>query len=136
MAKTTKKAKQRDIQQDLRESAHKIWLAGLGAVAAAEGEGSKLFRRLVERGEEFEARGKEQVDKVMGMVKEARGKAESTFEKLGDTFDEKVSDALKRLGVPTRDEIRQLTKRVEELSGKIDQLRAAKRESTKPAQAA
>jgi hypothetical protein len=43
-----------------KDSAHKIWLAGLGALglAAAEEEGTKLFSDLVYCGRELEARGK------------------------------------------------------------------------------
>ena len=38
-------------------SLHRIWLAGLGALAKAEQEGGdELFLELVERGEEIEAR--------------------------------------------------------------------------------
>ena len=44
---------------ELKESVHKIWLAGLGAMSVAEQEGSKLFKNLVEKGEQYESRGKE-----------------------------------------------------------------------------
>jgi poly(hydroxyalkanoate) granule-associated protein len=41
-------------------SLHRIWLAGLGALAKARQEGGdELFRELVKRGEEIEARGAE-----------------------------------------------------------------------------
>jgi hypothetical protein len=35
----------------IRDSAHVIWLAGLGAFAKAQQEGSKLFDSLVKEGE-------------------------------------------------------------------------------------
>ena len=54
----------------------------------------------------------------------AFGKAESSLDKLGDAFDDKVASAVKKLGVPSRDEITTLTKRVEELTLKVDQLKA------------
>jgi len=34
---------EKNTQDDLKDSVHRIWLAGLGALAAAEEEGSKLF---------------------------------------------------------------------------------------------
>jgi len=43
-------AKKKDPQNDLTQSAHKIWLAGLGAVAMAEEDGGKLLKSRVERG--------------------------------------------------------------------------------------
>jgi poly(hydroxyalkanoate) granule-associated protein len=104
------------IQDELVESAHRIWLAGLGALAAAEEEGTKVFNRLVDRGKDVETRGKQQVQDV-------RGRAESAWGGVGDKVDEKITSALHRLGVPTRDEIRELTRKVEELNAKVELLR-------------
>ncbi len=118
-----KQAKKSILPEEIRESAHKIWLAGLGALATAEEEGTKLFNSLVEKGEAFEARSKEQLGKMREKVEGAVGKAESSFEKLGDAFDDKVAGTIKRLGVPSRNEINRLTKRVEELTLKVDQLK-------------
>jgi len=111
------------LQDELKDSVHRIWLAGLGALAAAEEEGGKIFTRLVERGRDVESRGKVEVDKVKSEVDRMKTKAENTFESWGDKLDEKLTAALHRLGVPTRDEIRNLTQRVEELNAKIEQLK-------------
>ncbi len=119
--------KQQKVYNEVRESAHKIWLAGLGALAKAEEEGTKVFHNLVEAGEEFEARGKKRFKLVKGKMEEAREAAESQFEKLGDTFDHKVAGAVQRLGVPSRDEIMRLTKRVEELTAKVDKIKPTPR---------
>jgi poly(hydroxyalkanoate) granule-associated protein len=117
------KKKTEDVTTELRESAHRIWLAGLGAVAMAEEEGSKLLSTLVDKGEKFETKQRKQLDKVLRRVDDAKGKAGSTWGKVEDTMDKKVGDALKRMGVPTRSEINKLTKRVEELTLKVDQLK-------------
>ena len=128
------KKKSTTIQSELRESAHKIWLAGLGALAVAEDEGSKVFQNLVERGEGFEGRGKKQLQKLQdrfgGTVEQAKDKAEATWDKLGDGFDERVAGTLSKLGVPNRVEIQRLTKRVEELTAKVDKLVAKPRSRT------
>lgn len=42
--------------REARQSAQKIWLAGLGALALAEEQGPHLFESLVERGRELERR--------------------------------------------------------------------------------
>lgn len=107
----------KEVQDELRDSARRVWLAGLGALAAAEEEGSKLFKRLVEKGEKLEAEGKDRVKEAKSKVGEAWGEASGKI-------DEQVSKALHKVGVPTRDEIRKLTRRVEELSAKVDQLQA------------
>ncbi|MDH3744661.1 MAG: phasin family protein [Acidobacteriota bacterium] len=123
-------AKKKTSQNELAESANKIWLAGLGAFAVAEEEGSKVFKTLVKKGEGFERRSKKQLEKVQGdvegQVETAREKAEGAWNKLGKSFDEKVSDALGRLGVPSRMEIQKLTKRVEQLTRKVDGLKTRK----------
>jgi poly(hydroxyalkanoate) granule-associated protein len=126
----TAKKKAKEFQADLTESAHKIWLAGLGALVAAEEEGSKLFKSLVARGETIEARGKKQVKKAkstmgstMGEVKSA---AEGYWGTLEQTLDEKVTSVIHRLGVPTKDEITALTAKVEELTKSIERMRPAK----------
>ncbi len=122
----SKKKADKNFPRELRESAHKIWLAGLGALAAAEEEGTKVFSSLIERGEAFESRGRKNIEKVKGRVEGVMEDAAESFEKLGDSFEDRVSKTLQRLGVPTRDEIGKLTKRVEELTAKVDQLRPAK----------
>lgn len=119
----TKKSKT-DVQNEVAQSAQKIWLAGIGALATAEEEGSKLFNSLVKKGETYEARSKQRVEEVKARVEEVVGKAEGSIEKLGGAFDEKVADAIKRLGVPSRNEIAKLTKSVEELTVKVDSLKA------------
>lgn len=120
---TTGTTTEKNAQEELKESVHRIWLAGLGALAAAEEEGGKIFSRLVDRGRDVESRGKVEVDKVKAEADRFKAKAESTFENLGDKLDEKLTATLRRLGVPTRDEIRNLTQKVEELNAKIEQLK-------------
>ena len=124
MTKKNKKA-----QEEIHESVNKIWLAGLGALAATEEEGTKIFNSLVEKGATYEARGKKEAAKARKKVESTVGKAESSWEKLGEAFDEKVSGAIRRLGVPSRDEITTLTKRVEELTLKVDQLKTGSAKS-------
>jgi len=118
---------EKNTQEELKDSVHRIWLAGLGALAAAEEEGSKLFSKLVDRGRDVESKGKVEVDKVGDKVRsevdKAKAKAESAFENWGEKFDEKLTSALHRLGVPTRDEIHNLTRRVEELNSKVENLK-------------
>ena len=59
-----KKAK--DVQHEVVENAHKVWLAGLGAFAVAEEEGAKFLKNLMEKGEDIESKGKEHLDKAKG----------------------------------------------------------------------
>ena len=123
------------FQDDLKDNAHKIWLAGLGALAAAEEEGSKMFKNLVERGEGFESRGRERFDEAKDKVEDAteqvKGRAESAWDRVESRLDDAVTAALGRMGVPSRDEIATLTKRVEELTAVVEQLKPAKKTASK-----
>jgi poly(hydroxyalkanoate) granule-associated protein len=108
------------LQEDLKESAQKIWLAGLGALAAAGEEGGKLFDRLVDRGREYDARGRDEARK---QYEGARTTANDLWDNWSGKLDEAVTKALQRIGVPSRDEIRNLTQRVEELNSKVEMLK-------------
>ena len=126
-------AKKKSKQGELRESAQKIWLAGLGALATAEQEGGKLFKTLVVKGEKHQKTLKKPVDraakKVRGTVKDVRGRAGKTIKKVEDVFDHQVTSALHRLGVPTRKEIADLTRRVETLTRRLEGTAGVKRKA-------
>ena len=121
MAKKKKKTK--ELQNDILESAHKVWLAGLGAVAMAEEEGGKFFSNLLEKGEKLEGVSKKQVEKARGTVTGMKTVAESYWETFGRTVDDQVTAVIHRIGVPTKDEIEDLTKKVEDLTVAVDNLR-------------
>ena len=125
----------KDFQADLKDSAHKIWLAGLGALSAAEEGGAKVFKNLVERGEAFEKSGRktygEAKDKVEETAEKVKDRAETTWDKVESRLDEAVTAALGRLGVPSRDEIATLTQRVEELTAVVEKLKPAKKTPAK-----
>lgn len=119
------KKKAKELQMDLMDSAHKVWLAGLGALAVAEEEGGKLFSNLVERGEGLEKKGKQQVEKARGAVTGVKTVAESYWDTFERTLDDKVTGVIHRLGVPTKDEIETLTAKVENLTAAIEKMRTA-----------
>jgi poly(hydroxyalkanoate) granule-associated protein len=118
-----KKTKTKELQNDILESAHKVWLAGLGAVAMAEEEGGKFFSNLLEKGEKLEGKSKKQVEKAKGTVTGMKTVAESYWETFGRTVDDQVTAVIHRIGVPTKDEIEDLTKKVEDLTAAVDNLR-------------
>lgn len=105
---------------DVKANAESVWLAGLGALAVAEEEGGKMFRSLVDRGKEYEKRLRKPVDRagsrVRGTVKDVRSRAGKVARKVGETVDDGVSAVLGRLGIPTRDDIAELSRRIERLS--------------------
>ncbi len=127
--------KVKDLTSDVKDATRKVWLAGLGALAAAEEEGSKVFKTLVKRGTDFETRNRPKVNRT---VKSAKGKVKNAWDKVGNSFDAQVASVLSRLGVPTRDEINTLNRRLDRLE-KIQGKKAApvrKRKAAKKTTAA
>ncbi len=126
------KSDKKDLQNDLKESASKIWLAGLGALAAAEEEGSKLSRTWSRRARSGSPRAAAPSDEVQTDVKESGGRRQGQgrldqWDTVGDKFDDVLAGALKRFGVPAREEIATLTKRVEELTALVESLKQPKK---------
>ena len=111
------------IIANIRESANHIWLAGLGAYAKTQEEGEKMFQSLVKEGEKVEKQAKKiaeaRFEEAKGKVVEFRGKASQQFDRLEELFQERVAQVLNRLGVPTQEDIQELTKRVEALNESI-----------------
>mgnify|MGYP002777055678 FL=1 len=134
-------AKAEQLSRGLAESAQQIWLAGVGAFQRAQHEGSKLFDALVKEGSSFETATRKlatgRVDAVRDAVEErvgtVRERAVDTWDRLEKVFEERVQRALTRLGVPTREDLVELTARVDELTRALKQRGAAAPAATKPA---
>ncbi|MCH8568102.1 MAG: phasin family protein [Balneolales bacterium] len=112
--------------ESLTGKAREVWLAGLGALASVEEEGSKVFNKLVDKGEKFEERGKKQLDEAYDDLnktyKEFETKLKSTFSKAEGEIDDNLQELVHKMGVPTQEEIKELTSQVEKLVKKVDQL--------------
>ena len=108
------------MKKSREKLAQQIWLAGLGAFALAEEEGSRLFGSLVKRGHGVEKLNKARFDKVFARIEKARDRVRENTDRaitrIGNPFDAGMTAALHQFGVPTRKEIVTLTKRVEELT--------------------
>jgi len=130
------------LTQNVRDFARQIWLAGLGAFARAQDEGSKFFETLVQEGQAVDARMKKTADETIepmktgveimkGKVEEMRERATGAWNKLEEVFQSRVARALHRLGVPTREDIQQLFQQVDLLSKNIQELTQAAEVETK-----
>ena len=131
----------RGVSKSVMDSAQQIWLAGLGAFVKAQAEGGKLFESLVKEGAALDAKTRkltgarmaEARGNVAATLGQVRERSQETWDKLEKVFENRVSRALGRLGVPGRSEIRTLTSRVEELSREVRKLTGARRPATKRA---
>jgi poly(hydroxyalkanoate) granule-associated protein len=107
------------LASTVKESAHQIWLAGLGAFAKAQIEGNKVFDALVKEGEMIQTKTRKVADDKMA---EVAMKAAGTWDRLEQVFEDRVARALGSLGVPSKKDIERLSKRVAELTEVVQQL--------------
>lgn len=139
---TTKKAQKNGrklVPAKLTESARSVWLAGVGALAVAEDQGGKLvtdseklFGRLVKEGRTYETKNRKRLAGMLDTMKDSvKGAREDVGAVVGkvtgrvshrvtEPFNDAIAAALHRLGVPTRREIMNLTRRVEELTRAVE----------------
>ncbi len=118
----------------VKESSSQIWLAGLGAFAKAQEEGSKVFEALVKEGAGLQKKFRQFADaqvsdvtsEVSGKITEATSKAAGAWDRLESVFEERVGRAVGRLGVPTKADIQKLSERVEELTRQVQKLNGGK----------
>jgi poly(hydroxyalkanoate) granule-associated protein len=107
------------LSATIRDSAEQIWLAGLGAFAKAQAEGTKVFDALIREGEAIQKKTRKVTeDKVTEMAAKATG----TWDKLEQVFEGRVARALNSLGVPTKADVAALSKRVAELKAEVEKL--------------
>ena len=146
MTKKTLKKKQQakpsvsKLAEPILESAHDIWLAGLGAFSLAQNEGgklieqgNKLFDKLVEEGSKLEQKTRKaagsKVEDIRGevdsRVKSVRKQATDNWDRLETIFEDRVAKVLGRLGVPTSEEISTLSSRVQTLTNQVEKLAAS-----------
>ena len=140
--KPESKAKGEVLSRSIMESAQSIWLAGMGAFGRAQEEGGKLFDSLIKEGSKLEQKTRKlatgQVDAVRGVVEnrveQVRERATDTWDKLEKVFEDRVQRALVRLGVPSRDDLSQLSPRVDSLTSELRKLgKTAPADTAKPA---
>lgn len=112
-----------DPAQAIRDSAQKIWLAGLGAFERAKSEGPRMFETLVEQGRQMGARAKGAADDAMKNLREANY-AGARWDKLEQVFEERVSKSLGRLGVLTARDVDDLSRQVRELNETVARMTA------------
>lgn len=104
-----------DSSKAARDSAQKIWLAGLGAFERARIEGPRVFETLVQQGRSMGARAVGAADQALKTMRQA-GYSSPQWEKVEKAFEERLTKSLKRLGVLTRDEVVDLTHQVDALN--------------------
>jgi len=134
-------AKAEHMSRSIVDSAQQIWMAGIGAFNRAQGEGSKLFEALVKEGMSIETTTRRlatgRVDAVRDAVEDrvgvVRERAVDTWDRLEKVFEDRVQRALNRLGVPAREDLVDLTARVDQLNAELRRFSGGTPAPRKPA---
>jgi len=117
------------LQDEIAERGRDVWLAGLGALATVEEEGSKLFNNLVDRGRQYEGDRRKELDAAREQAKEQSSEAISQLSEAGEDTRKMISgivdNALTRFNVPTQKEVDELSQKVDALSTQIETLTQA-----------
>lgn len=111
------------LADTVKESAQQIWLAGLGAFAKAQEEGGRVFEALVKDGVTMQRKTQsaagdkftEATSRMATMATELTSKATGQWDKLEGIFEDRVARALRKLGVPTAQDVAVLVARIDEL---------------------
>ena len=155
-AKKTAKASEAPRTAGLvQDSAQQIWLAGLGAFAKAQEEGTKAFQALVKDGLSLQRQTKAAAEEKMaeasrklstlaevttgltsGMgagLSSLGAKAAQPWDKLESIFEERVAKALAQLGIPSAAELAALRVEVQALKQQVAALKPAGKAPAKTA---
>jgi len=115
------------MSDNVKEQAQQIWLAGLGAFAKAQEEGTKAFEKLVSDGITMQRKVHTTAEEKLAEATQKATQAAHTLSeratgqwgKLEGIFEERVAKALHSLGLPTAAEMEALHARVAALEAQL-----------------
>jgi poly(hydroxyalkanoate) granule-associated protein len=115
------------MSDNVKEQAQQIWLAGLGAFAKAQEDGTKAFEKLVSDGITMQRKVSTTAEEKLAEATQKAAQAAHTLSdratgqwgKLEGIFEERVAKALHSLGLPTTEEMAALHARVAALEAQL-----------------
>jgi poly(hydroxyalkanoate) granule-associated protein len=129
------------MSDNVKEQAQQIWLAGLGAFAKAQEDGTKAFEKLVSDGITMQRKVSATAEEKLAEATQKATQAAHTLSeratgqwgKLEGIFEERVSKAMQSLGLPSAAEMKELHDRVAALEAQLGaKPKAAARSAVKP----
>lgn len=114
----------KQLTKSVSDSAQQIWLAGLGALAKAQTEGSNVFDALVKEGQIVQSKTQKVAESMVtemptSLNTMANNQATGILSKLEQVVEDRVACVLKRIGVATTKDIEDLSKRIEEYAASV-----------------
>ena len=113
--------------QHAEESSQHIWLAGLGAMAKAQSQGTKAFEALIADGLAFQRKTQQAAqDKIAEasaqlshLAKDFAPPSTGRVDRLEHLFEDRVARALRHLGIPSLADLEALAERVAQLEAQL-----------------
>jgi poly(hydroxyalkanoate) granule-associated protein len=130
------------MSDNVKEQAQQIWLAGLGAFAKVQEDGTKAFEKLVSDGITMQRKVSATAEEKLAEATQKASQAAHTLSeratgqwgKLEGIFEERVSKAMQSLGLPSAAEMKELHDRVAALEAQLAaKPKAAARSAVTPA---
>jgi poly(hydroxyalkanoate) granule-associated protein len=115
------------MSDNVKEQAQQIWLAGLGAFAKAQEDGTKAFEKLVSDGITMQRKVHTTAEEKLAEATQKATQAAHTLSeratgqwgKLENIFEDRVAKALHSLGLPSAAEMEALHARVAALEAQL-----------------
>jgi poly(hydroxyalkanoate) granule-associated protein len=122
------------LKDHIRDSANHIWLAGLGAFAKAQQEGSKVFDSLIKDGLHMQQQTQQVAEEkiaqathtMSNLASQFTERAGGSWDRLETLFEQRVAKAMHRLGWPSADDVAALHARIAALEQALAQGKPAK----------
>ena len=119
------KQERKSAAKAIADTAQQIWLAGLGAFAKAQEEGSRAFEQLISEGSELERQTRKYTKEKLGSLRETmtettrrlQRSGQNSYEQLQRVVDERIGEAIDRLSLPSSEEFRLLADQISRLTG-------------------
>jgi poly(hydroxyalkanoate) granule-associated protein len=137
-----KTKREADASDSSAPPVQQVWLAGLGALAKAQQEGSKAIEALINDGLSFQRKSQseaqqrlhEATERLSHLASDFAQPASGRVDKLEHLFEDRVAKALHRLGMPSLLDIQMLNDRVAQLEKQWAALSASAKTNAKAAQ--
>ena len=125
--KTTAPNADSSVNPPSEESSQHIWLAGLGAMAKAQSQGTKAFEALIADGLAFQRKTQmaaqekisEATEQLSHLAKDFGQHTSGRIDRLEHLVEDRVARALTRLGFPSMADVEALQQRVTALEAQL-----------------
>lgn len=110
-----------DVVSGLVRGTRAAWWAGLGLLDVAQSAGAQVFDALVEEGRSWERARRERTEATARRVRRVTDESDA-IRAAAERARTELSSMLRRVGVPSRDDVEELREKVDALGTQIEAL--------------